>query len=186
MKDYRIAEKVFQQCLSAAEVQSAIAREAQRIAEDFREKEPVFIVILKGAMFFAADLIRAVNIPCSVEVLSAKSYGNEMQSSGSVQLSEIASHIGGRHVIVVEDIVDSGLTLQSILQRLHEHAPASVSIATLLSKPTQHKVAIDVRYCCFEIGPEFLIGFGLDFAERGRELNAIYSLRDSSPAPEVR
>lgn len=185
MKTYRIEDKVFSEVLDAETIREAIRREAARIAVEYADRNPVFIVVLKGAMFFAIDLIREAGIPCSMEVLSAKSYGNAMQSSGEVSLSQVATHVGDRHVIVIEDIVDTGNTLQKILAVLAEHKPASLRVATLLSKPSMHKVKLDLHYCCFEIGPEFLIGYGLDFAEQGRELQSIYALNAALSAEQV-
>ncbi len=176
MRTYTIGDKTFRELISEEQISLAVNREAARIARDYADLDPVYVVVLKGAMFFAADLIRAVGLPGSVEVLSAKSYGHAMESSGTVRLSQLSESLTQRHVIVVEDIVDSGLTLSTILKSIQQEQPASVSIAALLSKPSMHTVELDVRYCCFESGPAFLVGYGLDFAEHGRELRSIYEL----------
>ncbi len=178
--NYVINGKEFRELLSADTIERAIGREAARIREHYANLDPVFVIVLKGAMFFAVDLIRAVAMPCTVEVLSAKSYGDAMESSGELRLSEISAVIRNRHVVVIEDIVDTGLTLKKILDQLKHQFPASVQVATLLSKPSVTKEQLELRYCCFEVGPEFLIGYGLDYAEQGRELKAVYALHRES------
>lgn len=149
---------------------------AEQIKNDYSGRIPVFVVILKGAVFFATELIKNVEMPLRVETLKAKSYGTEMQSSGRVELFLTCEDLAGKDLIIVEDIIDTGLTMATILQELEKFEPKSIEIATLLMKPKNLKVDLKVKYCGFEIPEDFVIGFGLDFAEFGRNLKDIFIL----------
>ncbi|MEX2604598.1 MAG: hypoxanthine phosphoribosyltransferase [Gracilimonas sp.] len=147
--------------------------------KDFAGKKPIFIGILNGAFIFLSDLMRHVSIPCEVDFMKLSSYGDEKVSSGEVtELKHIDAKIDGRHVILVEDIIDTGLSMNYMVKRIKENDPASVSVCTLLHKKeaTQHDVQID--YVGFEIPNAFVLGYGLDYAQEGRNLSQIYVLDD--------
>ena len=131
----------------------------------------------KGAVFFASDLMRLIDIPCEVDFMAVASYGSATDSSGVVRiLKDLDTDIEGRHVLVVEDIIDSGLTLSWLLSNLSQRRPASLEVCALLRKPDAAKVQIDVKYVAFDIPNEFVVGYGLDFAEKYRNLPFIGTL----------
>jgi len=172
-----IHDKNFEIFISEKEIRLAVLRLADTINFDYSGKELVLIVILKGAFIFAADLIRLLQFHSRIELLSAKSYGKEMTSSGIVELSIPDLDIEGKHVLIIEDIVDTGLTLLSITTALEQHSPLSIEITTLISKPIMRKVDIKVKYIGIEIPPVFIVGYGLDYAEYGRNLPDIYAIK---------
>ncbi len=171
-------ENNFKVYITAEEIDNIISRIAIQINEDYKDKSPVFLTILNGAVLFATDLIRKINLDCEIEFLSAKSYGSSMQSSGIVELQSYGLNIKDRDVIIVEDIVDTGHTLTNLYNNLHQFEPKSVKTACLLSKPAMRKVEVEVHYIGFEIEPVFVVGYGLDYANKGRQLPAIYKLTD--------
>ena len=141
------------------------------ITADYREKNPVFVSVLKGSFMFVADLIRAVDIPCHIEFMGVSSYGNKSETTGAVRITQdLNTDIEGRHVIVVEDILDSGLTLSYLLRYLGGRRPASLEVCTFLDKPERRQVEVRVRYAGFQIPDAFVVGYGLDFAEKYRNL----------------
>lgn len=151
---------------------------AREISKEYKEKEPVFIGVLNGAVFFFADLVMEIAIPSQIDFIRAASYGSEMTSSGSVLLSkDVEISLQGRPVIVVEDIVDTGLTLTRIVKHLEEKAPESVRICTLIDKLERRKVDVPIHYRGFQVKEGFLVGYGLDYDEEYRYLRDIYTLR---------
>lgn len=170
--------KVF---ITKEEIEARVSLLGKRLDKDFEGKRPIFIGILNGAFIFLADLLRSVSIPCEVDFMKLSSYGDEKVSSGEVrQLKEIDAKIKGRHVVLVEDIVDTGLSMKYMVERMKQHEPESVSVITLLHKKeaTKHEVQID--YVGFEIPTKFVLGYGLDFAQEGRNLAQIYALDESN------
>ena len=152
-----------------------------RIAEDYRGKDLVLVSILKGALPFLADLMRTIPIPLRLDFLEVSSYGASTESSGVVRiLKDLANPIEGRHVLVVEDILDTGGTLAHVVDHLRSQRPASVRLCTLLDKPARRLVPIEIDYKGFEIPDKFVVGYGLDYAERYRNLPFIGVLK-----PEV-
>ena len=148
-----------------------------QISADYAEKKPIFIGVLNGAFMFMADLLRAVDIDCEVDFMKLSSYGDEKVSSGKVdELKRVDADLGGRHVIVVEDIVDTGLSMQYMLERLDAMQPASVSTAVLLHKYEATKADLDLDYVAFKIPNLFVIGYGLDYGQLARNLKEIYIL----------
>jgi len=148
------------------------------IARDYAGKHPVLVSILRGGVVFLADLMRAIDMPVEIDFMSVSSYGASTQSSGVVRIrKDIDTDITGRHVLVVEDIVDSGLSLAYIRDYLTGHNPASVKICALLDKPAAHKVDVQADYLGFSIGNDFVVGYGLDFAEKYRNLPYIGILK---------
>lgn len=152
-------------------LQSRIAELAHEISNDFRGKEIVAICILKGSFIFFSDIIRRLDLPLSCEFLGVSSYGNKMVSSGEVKVTlDINEPLEGKHVVVFEDIVDSGLTLTYIMNSLRARKPATLKSCALLFKPESLKTDVDVDYFGFKIGPEFVVGYGIDYAGKFRGL----------------
>jgi hypoxanthine phosphoribosyltransferase len=147
------------------------------ISRDYADKDLLLIGVLKGAIFFLADLMRSIEVPCEVDFMAVASYGSATDSSGVVRiLKDLDAAIEGRDVLIVEDIVDSGLTLQYLLRSLKARNPRTLEICALLTKPERRKVELDPRYVGFEIPDKFAIGYGLDFAERYRNLPYVAAL----------
>ncbi len=164
------------------EIREKITELAKQVAADYADKDGLLLVgILKGAFMFMADFSRALGLPTELEFMAVTSYGQGSTSSGTVRiLKDLDRDVAGRHVIVVEDIVDSGLTLSWLLRYLASRNAASVEVVALLRKPEAVKVDVPVRYIGFDIPNEFVVGYGLDFAERYRELPYVAVLK-----PEV-
>jgi len=164
--------------ISEGDIRDKIAALAKEIDADYADREPVLVGVLKGAAMFMSDLARALERPCTMEFMAVSSYGSGTQSSGVVRiLKDLDRDIAGQHVLIVEDIIDSGLTLSWLLRNLRSRSPASVSIVTLLRKPEAVKVDVDVNYVGFDIANEFVVGYGLDYAERYRDLPYIGRLK---------
>ena len=153
------------------EIAEAVKRLGKKLTEDYADRTPVMVGILKGAVVFFADLIREIDLPLDIDFMSISSYGSSTKSSGVVRiLKDLDRDITGRHVIVVEDIVDSGLTLSYLKGVLETRRAASVSIVTLLDKPARRKAPLEVQYSCFQIPDAFVVGYGLDYDEKYRNL----------------
>jgi hypoxanthine phosphoribosyltransferase len=152
-------------------LRARVAEMGAEISSDYADKDILLVGVLKGAVFFMADLMRHLSIPCEVDFMAISSYGASTDSSGVVRiLKDLDINIEGRHVLVVEDIIDSGLTLSYLMRTLEARAPASLQICALLTKPDRREIKVPVRYTGFEIPNEFVIGYGLDYAERYRNL----------------
>jgi hypoxanthine phosphoribosyltransferase len=153
------------------ELQARIRDLGAELSLDYAGREVLLVGVLKGAVFFMADLMRSLTIPCEIDFMAISSYGASTDSSGVVRiLKDLDINIEGRHVLVVEDIVDSGLTLSYLMRNLESREPASLEVCALLTKPTRREIDVPVRYIGFEIPNRFVIGYGLDFAERYRNL----------------
>ena len=164
----------FKRFIDRTEINSIILRLAGQINEDYRGKNVLFLVVMKGSMFTAADLLRLIEVDSEMETIRAKSYGMSLESSGMVELSEGKLNIKGRNVVIIEDIVDTGLTLKTLMEKLNREEPASLNALTLLSKTEKRKTDVYVKYIGREIPASFVIGYGLDFAEKGRNFPDIY------------
>ena len=152
-------------------LQERIRELGRELSQDYAGRELLLVGVLKGAVFFMADLMRNLSVPCEIDFMAISSYGAATDSSGVVRiLKDLDINIEGRHVLVVEDIIDSGLTLSYLLRNLESREPASLEICALLTKPDRREIDVPVRYVGFEIPNEFVIGYGLDFAERYRNL----------------
>ena len=157
--------------LSESQIAERVKEVAKKIDEDYQGEEVIAICILKGSVVFFADLIRAMKTPTSVEFMKVSSYGFGTTSSGKLSVSlDILSNIEGKNVLIVEDIIDSGNTMYALKEMLKTRNPASLRIVTLLDKPARRTMDINADYTCFEIEDEFVIGYGLDYAERYRDL----------------
>jgi len=160
-------------------LQTRIGELGAEVSSDYRDRDLLLIGVLKGAVFFMADLMRAIEIPCEVDFMAVSSYGAGVDSSGVVRiLKDLDISIEGRNVLVVEDIVDSGLTLSYLLRTLEAREPASLEVCALLTKPERRQNDVHCRYIGFEIPNRFVVGYGLDFAERYRNLPYVGVLRD--------
>jgi hypoxanthine phosphoribosyltransferase len=161
----------------ADKLASRVRELAAEITKDYAGKDVILVGVLKGAVFFVADLMRELEIQCEVDFMAVASYGSSTKSSGVVRiLKDLDALIEGRHVLIVEDIVDSGLTLQYLLRNLQARDPASLEVCALLIKPGSHKVDLKLRYVGFEIPERFVVGYGLDHAERYRNLPFVAAL----------
>ena len=160
-------------------LQQRIAELGREISADYEGRDLLLVGVLKGAVFFMADLMRHIRVPCEVDFMAISSYGASTDSSGIVRiLKDLDLNIEGRNVLVVEDIIDSGLTLSYLVRTLEAREPGSLEICTLLTKPERREIDVDVRYVGFEIPNRFVIGYGLDFAERYRNLRFVGVLHD--------
>jgi len=164
--------------LSQEVIRERVTALGEQISRDYAGREVLAVGILKGAMIFLADLVRSITVPVQIDFVAITSYGSSARSSGAVRiLKDLDESIAGRHVLVVEDIVDSGLTLNYLAANLAARAPASLKICTLLNKPTRRVVPVSVAYSGFDIPDEFVVGYGLDYAGRHRNLPYIMILR---------
>ena len=163
--------------ISEAEIEAEVARVGRQITEDFRDKNPIFVGVLKGCFIFMADLMRHVGIKCTMDFVAVSSYSGT-SSTGAVKINkDLGQDIEGRHVIIVEDILDSGVTLSYLKHYLLGRNPASITIATLLDKPARRKSDIVADYSCFEVPDAFVVGYGLDYNEQYRNLPYIGVLK---------
>ncbi len=175
-------ESAVGEVLVDTEVLSArIAELGAEISADYEGRDLLLIGVLKGAVFFMADLMRKLTIPCEVDFMAISSYGASTDSSGVVRiLKDLDINIEGRHVLVVEDIIDSGLTLSYLMRNLESREPATLEVCALLTKPDRREIDVPVRYVGFEIPNRFVIGYGLDFGERYRNLPYVAVLSDDA------
>lgn len=161
------------------EVLAKIKELSKKISDDYRDRNLLVVGILKGSVIFASDLIKNIEIPCEIDFMAVSSYGNSSETSGVVRILKDLDHsIEGKDIIVVEDIIDSGVTLDYLIKYLNARNVNSVKIAALLSKPSRRKVDIDVEYLGFEVPDEFIVGYGLDFAEKYRNLPYVAVLKE--------
>jgi hypoxanthine phosphoribosyltransferase len=155
-------------------LQARIAELGDEISSDYAGKDLLLVGVLKGAVFFMADLMRSLSVPCEVDFMAISSYGAETDSSGVVRiLKDLDIPLQGRDVLVVEDIIDSGLTLSYLMRNLRAREPASLEVCALLTKPSRREIEVPVKYVGFEIPNRFVIGYGLDYAERYRNLRYV-------------
>jgi hypoxanthine phosphoribosyltransferase len=166
--------------LSEEQIKKRVVELAAQINEDYKGKVPIFIGILNGSFIFFSDLVREISLDCEVDFLKLSSYGDAKISSGQVKLlKDLNCQVNGRDIIVVEDIVDSGLSMEFMKTLVMRENPASFRVVTLLWKKSVAKVNIPIDYVGFEIPPEFVIGYGLDYAQKVRNLKSIYRLAPS-------
>lgn len=163
--------------ISKDEIESRVAEMGRKITADFRDKDPIFVGVLKGCFIFMADLMRHVDIKCTMDFMAVSSYSGT-SSTGAVKITkDLSEDIEGRHVIIVEDILDSGVTLSYLKQYLMVRRPASITIATLMDKPARRKADVYADYSCFEVPDAFVVGYGLDYNEHYRNLPYIGVLK---------
>src|ERR1700675_3729570 len=171
--------------IEADVLRARVAELGEEISAHYEGRDLLLIGVLKGAVFFMADLMRHLTVPCEVDFMAISSYGAQTDSSGVVRiLKDLDINIEGRHVLVVEDIIDSGLTLSYLIRNLESREPASLEICALLTKPERREIDVPVRYVGFEIPNRFVVGYGLDFAERYRNLPYVGVLDPALIPPE--
>ncbi len=189
MFEYR--GKRLRELYSADAIQRRVAELGRRITEDYRDRgaDLVLVGVLKGSVVFLSDLLRHIDLPCTMDLIGIQSYGDSTTTSGVVQITaDLTRPIEGKHVIVVEDIVDTGLTVAYLLHNLATRQPASLKVCALLHKPERSLQRVDIAYLGFTIPNEFVVGYGLDYAQRFRNLPFIGALEGdagASPRPET-
>jgi hypoxanthine phosphoribosyltransferase len=167
--------------VSSKEIQEKVREMGERITEDYRREKLLLVGILRGAVIFLSDLMRHLELPCEIDFMEVSSYGADTTSSGVVRiLKDLQEGITDRHVLIVEDIVDTGLTLSYIRYSLLARKPASLEICTLLSKPSRKQVDLAVKYVGFEVPDVFVVGYGIDFAGAYRNLPDIHALKSEA------
>ena len=159
------------------EIRAKVKELAKRISEDYKDKELLLVGILKGAFMFLADLSRELTIPVQFDFIAVSSYGSVSKSSGVVRiLKDLEADIEGRHVLIVEDVIDTGLTLNYLIRNFKVRRPSTLEICALLSKPEVQRVSLNIKYLGFSIPAKFVVGYGLDFAEKYRNLKHVATL----------
>jgi hypoxanthine phosphoribosyltransferase len=175
VKDPAIGETL----VAREDLQRRIAELGAEISRDYEGRELIMVGVLKGAVLFLADLMRHIEIPCEIDFMAVSSYGSQTDTSGVVRiLKDLDAPIEGRHVLIVEDIIDSGLTLQYLMRNLNARKPASLQACALLTKPERLRVDLSPRYVGFEIPNRFAIGYGLDHAQKHRNLDFVAALSE--------
>ena len=181
MKMTSLMPDVKEVLIPSSDIQEKLTEIGERITEDYKGKRLLLVGVLRGAVIVLGDLMRKIDLPCEIDFMDISSYGTGTSSSGVVRiLKDLEEDITDRHVLVVEDIIDTGLTLSYLLRSLQARSPASLEIFALLSKPSRRRVELDVKYLGFEVPDEFVVGYGLDFAGAYRNLPDICVLK-----PEV-
>lgn len=176
MSTVKIHDKLFKISYPEAEIMKNIKAVADRINKDMEGKNPLFLAVLNGSFIFAADLLRLITIPCEISFVKLASYQGTMSTGKIKEVFGINEDITGRTVVIVEDIVESGLTMKRMIDSLGTRNPASVHICTLLLKPERLKVNLNVEYAAMNIPNDFIVGYGLDYNQQGRNLRDIYTL----------
>lgn len=169
-----ISQDISEVLLTHEQIQAKIQEVADQVSIDYKDKEPLLIAVLKGAVNTMAAFSQALSIHANIDFMSLSSYGSGTSSSGTITVrSDLTTDVRGRHVLIVEDIIDSGITLDWLVKELRARGAASVEIFALLEKPARHEVKVDVKYQGFVIPDKFVVGFGLDYDERYRNLDSI-------------
>jgi hypoxanthine phosphoribosyltransferase len=179
-KDIPLPQHQMEILFTPGDIQSAVAGLAQEVTQDYRDKNPVLLGVLKGCFVFMADLVRALDMPLEIEFMSVSSYGpGRTESQGEVRVVQgLRGSIRDRHVLVVEDIVDTGITVDFVLRYLRRRRPASVRVCALFDKTARRRVNVPIDYLGFSIPDRFVVGYGLDFDERFRNLRGLYCLKE--------
>ncbi len=176
-----MAASVGEVLISSEQLELRIQQLGSEISRDYTGKDLVIVGVLRGAVVFIADLLRQLEVPCEIDFMAVSSYGSSRDSSGVVRiLKDLDDSITGRDVLIVEDIVDSGLTLNYLMRTLRARDPASLEVCSLLTKPERRRVEVPIRYTGFEIPNTFVVGYGLDHAQRYRNLDHVASLPEDS------
>ena len=164
--------------ISEEEIEEIVKNLGEKISEDYAGKELLLVVILKGSIIFAADLMRHITVPVKLDFMQASSYGSGMETSGVINIKkDLENDAAGKHILIIEDIIDSGNTLAKLKHILKDRGPASVKICSLLSKPSRREMEVEVEYIGRDIPDEFVVGYGLDFDEKYRNLPYIGILK---------
>lgn len=176
MNIVKIKDKTFKTSISEEEILKKVKAVADKINADMADKNPLLLAVLNGSFVFAADLMRMINIPCEISFVKLASYQGTTSTGTVKEVIGINEDISGRTVIIVEDIVESGLTMKRMIESLGTRNPESIHICTLLLKPERLKVPLDIEYVAMEIPNDFILGYGLDYDQQGRNLRDIYTL----------
>ena len=176
MSTIKIHDKTFKISYTEKEILEHVKTVADRINRDMSGKNPLFLAVLNGSFVFAADLMRMITVPCEISFVKLASYQGTMSTGTIKEVFGINEDISGRDIIIVEDIVESGLTMKRMLESLGTRNPASIHICTLLLKPEKLKVELDIEYVAMKIPNDFIVGYGLDYDQQGRNLRNIYTL----------
>ncbi|MDY0132067.1 MAG: hypoxanthine phosphoribosyltransferase [Desulforegulaceae bacterium] len=164
--------------LSEKEIEKKVSLVAKKISKDYLNKDLVLIGILKGSFIFMADLVRKLSIPCEIDFIGASSYGSDDKSSGEIKITkDINLNIKGKHVLLVEDLIDTGLTLGYLKKHLKDSGAAEIKVCALLDKYERRELSVEVDYSCHRIEEGFIVGYGIDYAEKYRNLPAIYHIK---------
>jgi len=167
-------DRIGETLIDSESLHRRVAELGAEIDADYADRDLVLVGVLKGALIFMADLMRALTVPCEIDLMAVSSYGSSTDSSGVVRiLKDLDTSVQGRDVLIVEDIIDSGLTLQYLMRNLKARDPASIEVCSLLTKPERRRVDLPIRYVGFEIPDRFAIGYGLDHAQRYRNLDYV-------------
>lgn len=178
MDKIKVRDRQFTISIPEEKIKKRVAEIAAQISNDLEGKHPLFLAILNGSFVFAADLMRGVTTPCEISFVRMASYEGTSSTGAVKQLIGLKEDIKDRTVVIIEDIIDSGLTMKHLLQLLSEKQPREIRIASLLVKPGNLQVKLDIQYCCFEIPNDFIVGYGLDYDGEGRNLPCIYTVTE--------
>lgn len=176
MSRVTIKDKTFETSLPEREILERVKQVANRINKDFEGKTPLFLAVLNGSFMYASDLMKNITIPCEISFVKLASYQGTSSTGAIKEVIGLNNDISGREVIIVEDIVDTGATMERMLDTLRAHNPAGLHICTLLLKPGKLTVPLNIEYAAFEIPNDFIVGYGLDYDQEGRNLRDIYTL----------
>lgn len=176
MSIVKIKDKSFKTSIPEAEILKKVQVVADRLNKDYAGKKPVFLAVLNGAFIFAADLMRMITVPSEISFVKYASYEGTSSTGSMKTLMGLNQDLAGRHVVIVEDIVDSGFTMAHMIEDLKKKNPASIEICSLLVKPSNLKVDLDINYAVMEIPNDFIVGYGLDYDQEGRNLRDIYTI----------
>ena len=176
MSRIKLIDKVFETSITEAEIKERVKAVADRINKDMADKNPILLAVLNGSFMFAADLMRMLTIPCEISFVKLASYQGTTSTGTIKEVIGINEDLSGRTVIIIEDIVESGLTIKRMIETIGTRAPKSIHICTLLIKPERLTVPLDVEYAAIEIPNDFIVGYGLDYNQQGRNLRDIYTL----------
>lgn len=176
MSRVTIKDKTFETSIPEAEILKRVKAVAARINEDLADKNPIFIAVLNGSFIFAADLMREISFPAEITFIRVASYEGTSSTGKVKEVMGLKEDIAGRHVVIVEDIVDTGTTMKQMISQLEEKNPASIHVCTLLLKPGKLQVPLNIEYAAMEIPNDFIVGYGLDYDQLGRGLRDIYTL----------
>lgn len=178
MDKIMVRDRQFSVSIPEEKIKKRVAQVAAQISDDLKDQHPLFLAVLNGSFVFAADLMRGITTPCEISFVRMASYEGTSSTGAVKQLIGLKEDIKDRSVVIVEDIIDSGLTMQHLLNLLAEKQPRAIHIAALLVKPGNLQVKLDIPYCCFEIPNDFIVGYGLDYDGEGRNLPSIYTVTD--------
>lgn len=179
METIRIHDKEFVPSIPAEDILVQVRRVAKEINRDYEGQQPLFLVVLNGSFIFAADLMREITLPADVSFVKLASYQGTASSGTVREVIGLNTDITGRPIIIVEDIVESGLTMAHMIATLKRQNPKSIDICTLLLKPEKLEVQLDIKYVAMEIPNDFIVGYGLDYNEHGRNLKDIYTIKEN-------